>query len=411
MKILISAYACEPGRGSEPGVGWNVVREVSKYHHVWVLTSNCHRPGIETELLKNPLPNLNFIYFDPFGWVIDWSLKGKQTQKWVHLHYYIWQIKAYFASRLLHQEIQFDITHHVTYVRYSSPSFISLLPIPFIWGPVGGGESTPKAFCKDFNLRGRIYEFLRNLIRWLGEQDPFVRLTARRSILAWATTNDTVQRLHHIGAKNVQICSQLGISQEELVQLAAYPKPADSPIRFISVGRLLHWKGFHLGLTAFSQAQLPDDCEYWIVGEGSEQHQLQVITEELGITQQVKFCGNLSRDQTWSKIGHCHILVHPSLHESGGFVCLEAMALKRPVICLDIGGPAIQVTPETGFKIPAHTPEQAIQDIAKAMRCLAFDPELRLRMGHAGQQRVKESFSWEIKGLFLSELYKEVCTQ
>ncbi|WP_318780277.1 hypothetical protein [Atlanticothrix silvestris] len=45
MRILISAYACEPGQGSEPGVGWNVVREVSKYHHVWVLTSNCHRQG------------------------------------------------------------------------------------------------------------------------------------------------------------------------------------------------------------------------------------------------------------------------------------------------------------------------------------------------------------------------------
>ncbi|MFN6571194.1 glycosyltransferase family 4 protein [Dendronalium sp. ChiSLP03b] len=410
MKILISAYACEPGQGSEPEVGWNVVREVSKYHHVWVLTSNCHRLGIETELESNPLPNLNFVYLDPFGWVIDWSLKGKQTQKWVQFHYYIWQIKAYFVSYLLYQEIHFDIVHHVTYVKYSSPSFLSLLPIPFIWGPVGGGESTPKAFYKDFSLHSRIYELLRNLARWLGEQDPFVRLTARRSILAWATTDDTAQRLHHIGATNVQIRSQLGISQEELVKLANYTMPLHSPIRFISVGRLLHWKGFHLGLAAFAKANLPD-CEYWIVGEGSEEQQLQIITQELGITEQVKFWGSLSRDHTWSKIGHCHILVHPSLHESGGFVCLEAMALGQPVICLDLGGPAIQVTSETGFKIQARTPEQAVQDIAKAMRCLASDPELRLRMGHAGQQRVKEFFSWEIQGFFLSELYKEVCTQ
>jgi hypothetical protein len=38
MKILISAYSCEPGMGSEPGVGWNIAREVAKYHEVWVLT-------------------------------------------------------------------------------------------------------------------------------------------------------------------------------------------------------------------------------------------------------------------------------------------------------------------------------------------------------------------------------------
>ncbi|MBH8571530.1 glycosyltransferase family 4 protein [Nostocaceae cyanobacterium CENA369] len=409
MKIIISAYACEPGQGSEPGVGWNVVREVSKYHQVWVLTSHCHRLGIEAELASNPLPNLNFVYLDPFGWVIDWSLKGKQTQRWVQFHYYIWQIKAYFVSCLLYQEINFDIVHHVTYVRYSSPSFVSLLPIPFIWGPVGGGESTPKAFYKDFSLRSRIYELLRNLARWLGEQDPFVRLTARRSSLAWATTEDTAKRLHHIGAKNVRVRSQLGISQEELIKID-YTMPINSPIRFISVGRLLHWKGFHLGLAAFAKANL-SDCEYWIVGEGPEEQQLRILTQELGISEQVKFCGSLSRNQTWSKIGHCHILVHPSLHESGGFVCLEAMALGRPVICLDLGGPAVQVTSETGFKIPAHTPEQAVQDIAQAMRCLVSDPELRLCMGHAGQQRVKKFFSWEIKGFFLSELYKEVCNQ
>ncbi|WP_435021537.1 hypothetical protein [Nostoc sp. CALU 1950] len=71
LKILICAYACEPGKGSEPGVGWNVAREVSKYHQIWVLTSNCHRQGLETELARNPLPKLHVVYLDPLGWIID----------------------------------------------------------------------------------------------------------------------------------------------------------------------------------------------------------------------------------------------------------------------------------------------------------------------------------------------------
>jgi hypothetical protein len=34
MKVLLSAYSCEHSKGSERGVGWNVAREVAKYHEV-----------------------------------------------------------------------------------------------------------------------------------------------------------------------------------------------------------------------------------------------------------------------------------------------------------------------------------------------------------------------------------------
>ncbi|MBE9209860.1 glycosyltransferase family 4 protein [Nostoc sp. LEGE 06077] len=408
MKILISAYACEPRQGSEPGVGWNFVREISKYHQIWVLTSNCHRPAIEAELVRNSQPNLNFVYLDPFGLIIDWSQKGKFTQKWVYIHYYLWQIKAYFIGRSLHHKIGFDLVHHVTYVKYTSPSFLCLLPIPFVWGPVGGGELTPKNFWTSLNFRSKVYEFIRNTACFIGECDPFVRLTAQRSILAWATTEDTVKRLQYLGAKNVQIYSQLGISPEELASFTDKAPSHQSIIRFISVGRLLHWKGFHLGLLAFAKANICNS-EYWVVGEGSARKHLEKITQELGIDQKVKFWSSLSRDETISKIRDSQVLVHPSLHDSGGLVCLEAMSVGLPVICLNLGGPALQVTEETGFKIPANTPEQAVQDIAQAMMSLVADPKLRLRMGEAGKKRVKDVFNWEFKGLFMSQCYAEVC--
>ena len=53
LKILLSAYACEPNQGSEPGLGWNVAREVAKHYEVWVLTPEEHRPAIEAELALN----------------------------------------------------------------------------------------------------------------------------------------------------------------------------------------------------------------------------------------------------------------------------------------------------------------------------------------------------------------------
>jgi glycosyltransferase involved in cell wall biosynthesis len=94
---------------------------------------------------------------------------------------------------------------------------------------------------------------------------------------------------------------------------------------------------------------------------------LQTLAQDLGIAHRVKFWGRLPREQTLAKLGDCHILVHPSLHDTGGWVCVEAMATGRPVICLNLGGPAVQVTEETGFKIEAHNPEQAVRDLAASM--------------------------------------------
>lgn len=402
LKVLISAYSCRPGMGSEPGVGWNIAKELAKHHKIWVVTRSDNRPMIEAELKKNPIARFNFIYCDLPG--VFWWKRGLQG---VHLHYYLWQIKIYFIARQLHHEIGLDIIHHITYVKYSSPSFLSLLPIPFIWGPVGGGESVPKFFWKGFSLRGKVYEILRDWARFLGEQDPFVRMTAHRCCMGYATTEDTARRLIEIGCKKVQIASQVGLSTEEMEQTSHYPASEQTHLRFISVGRLLHWKGFHLGLQAFAQASLPLNVEYWIVGKGAEYSELQALAIDLGINSQVKFLSEMPRIELMQKMGTCLALVHPSLHESGGFVCLEAMATGCPVICLDLGGPAIQVTEKTGFKIAAQTPEQAIAEMAKAMTRLAHEEALRVQMGQEGQQHVKEFYSWEAKATALSRVYQE----
>jgi glycosyltransferase involved in cell wall biosynthesis len=84
------------------------------------------------------------------------------------------------------------------------------------------------------------------------------------------------------------------------------------------------------------------------------------------------------------------------------------MAAGRPVVCLDLGGPATQVTEETGIKVPAPDPNQAVSGLAEAMTRLARDPELRDRMGQAGQKRVKEIYDWDVKGQVLVQLYEEV---
>jgi glycosyltransferase involved in cell wall biosynthesis len=387
-----------------------LAREIARYHDTWILTAYEHEAAIREELANNPVEAMRFVFLDPWGWTMDRDRRYKRIPWQPPIHYYAWQLSAYLKARSLHERVRFDIIHHVTYARYYTPSFLSLLPVPFLWGPVGGGESAPRPFWRDFGGRGMAYEALRHLARWLGEFDPFVRMTARRSALARATTGETAVRLRKIGCPNVEIFPQSCLPDAEIRSIqnraGAMQRRGDEKV-FLSVARLLHWKGIHLGLRAFALAR-PRDTEYWIVGTGPEKSRLESLTKRLGIADRVRFMGDLSREETLGMLGSCLALVHTSLHDSGGVVCVEAMAAARPVICLAIGGPATQVTPQTGFVIPAITPEESVRGIAVAMRQLVDDDGLRAALGQNAFQHASARFSWERRGRLVSNLYEDL---
>jgi len=404
LNVLVSAYACEPGKGSEPGVGWNWVMQVAHFHEVWVITRANNRQSIEQASATQPGPRVHWIYVDLPRWARFW----KRGQHGVHLYYYLWQFGAYMVAQRLHHEVGFEVTHHLTFGNCWMPSLLVLLPVPFIWGPLGGGESTPQAFYGTFHTFGKLHEGLRSVVRWLGECDPLVRLAAHRATLVLAKARETAQRLQRLGAQHVQLYSESGLTAEECRQLKALPLRQDLPFRLVSIGRLVHWKGFHLGLMAF--ARLQQWCpasEYWVIGDGVERRHLERLAQRLAVADKVRFWGNLPRQEVLAKLAECDVLVHPSLHDSGGWVCPEAMAAGRPVICLDLGGPALQVTEETGVKVPVLHPEQVINDLTSAMLQLALSVQLRASMGAMARQRASHVYSWSTKGPMLARLYEE----
>lgn len=405
LRVLVSAYACEPGKGSEPGVGWNWVRQIARFHDVWVITRANNRRGIEKVLGEDALPNVRWIYVDLPRWATLW----KRGQRGQHLYYYLWQMEAYFTGRRLQSLIDPDIVHHVTFVTYWMPSFLALLRVPFVWGPVGGGESAPKAFWRQLSARGKAYEVARCAARRLGESDPFVRSTARRARVGFSTTSETAERVRHLGCRCVRVLTQVALPQEEIDALAATALRRSGPFRLVSVGRLLHWKGFHLGLEAFARMRRSHPTsEYWILGDGPEGHNLKLLAAKLGVDDNVRFWGSVPRNLVWERLAECDVLVHPSLHDSGGGVCIEAMAAGLPVICLDLGGPAVQVTEETGFRIPAIHPRQAVDEMAEAMARLAGDEGARVAMGERGRVRTRDHFTWEGKGDLITRVYEEL---
>ena len=403
MRVLVSAYACEPGKGSEPAVGWMWVHQIARFHEVWVITRANNREPIERALAEEPLPNVHWVYFDLPYWARFW----KKKQRGAHVYYYLWQIAIYFVARTLQRKISFDVVHHVTLGQYWVPSFLGLLPVPFIWGPVGGGESAPRAFWWDFSRRGKRFEVLRDLARSTALVNPVMHAVARRSLIAIATSEQTALRLRKLGAKRVEVHPQFGMTKRETQYFAEFPIRRSTPFRLISMGRLIHWKGFHLSLRAFAKfhAGYPDS-EYWIVSAGPESDHLKAMANQLGVESKVVFWGGFKTlQEVYAKLGQSDVLVHPALHEAFGNVCLEAMAAGRPVICLDLGGPALQVTEETGIKVPAMAPKQVVRDLAAAFSRLADDPALRVRLAHASRRRAEVDFNWDQKGEWMNRVY------
>ena len=142
MKVLLSAFACQPHCGSELEVGWKWALHLAKLgHEVWVLTRLESRPAIELELVRLCEKRLHFRYYDlpePIRW---WFSGGKKLS--LQAYYALWQWRVVRVANDLHARHAFDRVHHVTFAGLRAPSFMGTLGVPFIFGPVAGGERAP----------------------------------------------------------------------------------------------------------------------------------------------------------------------------------------------------------------------------------------------------------------------------
>ena len=124
----------------------------------------------------------------------------------------------------------------------------------------------------------------------------------------------------------------------------------------------------------------------------------------------MQFIGLLSRADYLARVRTSNVLLYPSLHQPGAFVIIEAMATCKPVVCLDLGEPALLVNEKTGIRVPANSPDQVVHDVAAALSLLAHDPALCARMGQAGRERVLEHFTWDTKANSMCDFYEQAAS-
>lgn len=405
LRILLSCYSCGPDRGSEPGVGWNAALALAEFHEVHVLTTSEFQKAIEARIQAGDLPEgLFFHFFEiPLGQWIWRHANGL----FIRMHYMLWQRMASAKVRKLHRELHFDSAQHLTFVRYWSPSCLANSGIPYILGPVGGAEYTPPQFLKHYSFKGKVFETIRNMARRLGELNSGVRKSLRNAQLVLATTQLTAERCVKLGVDpgKVIVCGESALSASEFERLAKMEMP-EPPLCFFGLGRLVPLKGYDLALRAFAKAAIPDS-RFLLIGGGQEEGRLKTLAKSLGIADRLEITGFVPRDQALALLGRTHVMVHPSHHDSGGWACIEAMAAGKPVVCLDWGGPATQVAPDAGFKIPIGDEDSVVQGMADAM-CRLSDKTLRHAKGEAAKHHVRENYLWSAKAAYYSGLLRQV---
>jgi glycosyltransferase involved in cell wall biosynthesis len=410
LRILACAYACAPPGsptfyGGEELLGWQLVNQLSRFHLVHVLTSAEHRKSIEGELAKVPTLHMEFAYVDlPF-----WLHPLRTIQGGIQLYAYLWQLKAYLTARRLHQSHGFDLFHQITYANDWMVSFVgAFLPIPYIRGPGGGAHRTPKDFLREYSVRGRLWEQLRVLGQWLFRHDPFFIMGQRRARALLVCNREALEAIPRKWQQKAQLFPVNGVPGRDLALTASAGTPAKKFL-VLSAGKLLRLKGFALGIKAFKGfVERCSEAEFKIIGDGPELLRLEELVDSLGLQTKVRFENWMARDELLKKMASCDVFLFPSLRDGGGAVVVEAMAMGKPVVCLDIGGPGMHITDAWGIKVAPSGPQQAVRDLAGALERLYLDGELRLKLGQAARERAEQAYHWDRLGERLMEIYQDV---
>lgn len=404
MKVLISAYACEPDRGSEPGVGWNLVKALSCEAELWVITRANNRKIIECAG-EGWVENVHWIYWDPPRWLTFWKKGGRGVQ----LFYILWQLGVYSVARELVEKHEISLCHHVTFGKYWIPSRLANLPVPFVFGPVGGGEESPPGLTGIGSSSGRFAESLKSLVSGIYPRLPWNWKLYQSTAWTFAATPQTAEKLFKLGVKQMSILTQSGIAEDELHTFSPKARDPQEPLTLVTACRLIHWKAVDLAIEAVALAAREIDVRLIVLQNGPELSNLKNLAGSLDIADRVDFRGRLpGLDDVFQTIAEADALVHPALHEAFGQACLESLALGVPVICLNWGGPGLIVDEASGFAVEPRSRAETIQRLAASM--VLLNSELASGKSRAASCRARayDTFPWNKMAVEILRKYREI---
>ncbi|MDO9543392.1 MAG: glycosyltransferase family 4 protein [Kiritimatiellia bacterium] len=183
---------------------------------------------------------------------------------------------------------------------------------------------------------------------------------------------------------------------------------------FLSVGRLVHIKGFDILIKAFARADFSatggsasggkeKNVFLIIVGDGEKRLSIESLVVKLGVAPKVRFAGELRDIRVALSAADAFVLA--SRNEGMGSVYIEAMASGLPVIGTAVGGvPSVIQDRRTGLLVAGEDPDA----LARALAEMALNDELRAAMGKNAASSISPEYDEEASVVRIAALYREV---
>jgi glycosyltransferase involved in cell wall biosynthesis len=401
MNILLVGHTCCPGRGSEPGITWNTAWNLAEHHRVWVITHPQHQAETDEFLAANPRANLRMVYLNlPPKWD-PWDMT--RGERGVKLHYLMWQHVALRKARELVEVERIDIAHHISFGTINAAPLLHKLPIPVVWGPLGGGEVMPLAFRRYF--KGRLpKELLRRAYSAALPFVPSIRRMSKRARMCLVSNRESARILQRAGARNIELAIDCGLP-DGYAHDATPARASSKQLQLLWAGRFEHRKALPLALEAL--AQTAADTKLIVAGDGPLKSQWDRLAAELGVADRVEFVGSVPWSTMSRLFRESHAFVFTSLRDRFGTVVLEAMAHGLPILTLDHNGVACFVPDAGGIRVPVTVPEQTVAELAAGMERLAASPAEREQMGAAALAYARTR-TWRTRAQELVRIYKRL---
>lgn len=406
MKVLMSSYACEPGKGSEPGVGWNWAQIMQPHVELSVLTRSNNQENIDVFYTDNPdKTRLDFIYYDLPNLFLRLKKKKIISNK---LYYILWQWRA---EKLIRKGVtSFDVIHHVTFNVFTCPGFWWKTQSKIVLGPLGGGISVRKEYLPLFT--GSSYQqVLRSWVLKKWRFIPSITKSLNRADFIMCANIDTYDLLESRYKDKMALHLETGIHLDEGKSNLAQNKSTTSIFQCIVVGSVEARKGWQLALNAVKILMDRDqdkEINLIFVGDGPNLTAAKQETMDLGIEERVQWMGKKQHDETKDLIASSDVLLFPSVRDTSGNVVLEAMSCSKPIICINHQGVAEMTSDDNAIRIEPCSINDTSEKIADAIYTLSQDLTRCRKMGEKSRARIEELFSWSSKGEFLLSHYRSL---
>ncbi|MEM7312235.1 MAG: glycosyltransferase family 4 protein [Planctomycetota bacterium] len=414
LRLLVIAEACNPTWTSVPLVGYNFASALARRDdlEVTVATHPRNRRAVESdeisELAEVIYPDNEYVAARMYS--IAQLLRGAKGKGWT-TNTAFQSLSYLFFERELHRMVgkrldrgEFDLIHRVTPVTPTVGSPIaSWTDVPMVVGPMNGGLPWPEEYPE---LRKQENEFLVPL-RKAYKLFPYYRSTYRKLKAAIAGSQHTATEIPKYFKGQKYLLPENGVDPRRFKLADSWTPPTDK-FRFVTVGRLVPYKGLWLTLEAMRNSETLRKCELVVIGDGPDRERIEKMVADFDLKEQVQLIGWLEQTEMAKVLAQSQCFVFPSLREFGGGVVLEAMSSGLPSIIVKYGGPIDLMDESSGILLPMAPREQMVDYLRSAMESLVENPRLCWQLGDAAVQRVRDEFTWAAKAKRLSNIYHEL---